>query len=103
MPDIPSVSVVITTRNRAGLLSSALERVLNQKAGSIDYEGVVVDNNSEDNTWEVLGTFQQHHPNLRRVREERTGISYGRNAGLAAARAPIIAFTDDDICVPDTW
>ena len=103
MPDLPSVSVVITTRNRAGLLSSALERVLNQKAGSIDYEVVVVDNNSGDNTWEVLGTFQQHHPNLRRVREERTGISYGRNAGLAAARAPIIAFTDDDICVPDTW
>src|SRR4030095_110264 len=103
MPARPSISVVITTRNRAELLPSALERVLNQKTASIDYEVVVVDNNSVDNTWDLIGTFQPHHPNLRRVREERTGISYGRNAGLAAASAPVIAFTDDDIRVPDTW
>lgn len=103
MSETPSISVVITTRNRADLLASALKWVLSQKAESIDYEVVVVDNNSDDNTWDVLGSFQQRHPNLRRVREERTGISYGRNAGLAAARAPIIAFTDDDIRVPETW
>jgi GT2 family glycosyltransferase len=98
------VSVVITTYNRAAVLPTALEGVLRQESSGIRYEIVVVDNNSKDATKAKVASLQERYPQLLRYHfEPRQGIAYGRNAGILASRAPIIAFTDDDVKVSPDW
>jgi len=98
------ISVVVTTHNRCSLLAEALKSLLNQEAGGPGYEVITVDNNSTDETRQTIQSFiDRGHSNLRYVFEPRQGISYGRNAGIAQANAPIIAFTDDDVRVAPNW
>jgi glycosyltransferase involved in cell wall biosynthesis len=100
----PDISVVITTYNRADLLSATLQGLFAQEAAGVRYEIVVVDNNSTDNTRDVVQSFcARGGPVLRYVFEPRQGVSQGRNAGVAAARANIIAFTDDDVVPTPGW
>jgi glycosyltransferase involved in cell wall biosynthesis len=98
------ISVVMTTHNRCSLLPEALKSLLVQEADGLQYEVIIVDNNSTDQTRQVIESFvKSGHSNLRYVFEPQQGISYGRNAGIANARAPIIAFTDDDVRVAPNW
>jgi glycosyltransferase involved in cell wall biosynthesis len=98
------ISVVITTYNRDAMLPAALECVLRQRCRSLLYEVIVVDNKSTDRTKEVVERYiAQGHSNLRYLLEPRPGVSYARNAGLADARAPIVAFADDDVRVSEDW
>lgn len=97
------LSVVIPTYNRADVLPSALESLLTQDLDSTRYEIVVVDNNSTDGTRQVVESFTGRSPAVQYVFEPRQGISFGRNAGIRAAVAPIVAFTDDDVRVSRDW
>ena len=98
------VSVVISTYNRSEVLPQALSSILDQDAIDCVYEVIVVDNNSIDRTREVVESYiRRDGPSLRYAFEERQGVSYGRNTGIALARAPILAFFDDDIVVPRDW
>ncbi|MGI9106249.1 MAG: glycosyltransferase [Pyrinomonadaceae bacterium] len=98
------VSVVISTYNRCDILPGALESVLAQETGEARYELIVVDNNSTDHTREVVESFSTcGHGNVRYLFERQQGLSHARNAGIACARAPIIAFTDDDVRVARDW
>ncbi|HEY3579516.1 MAG TPA: glycosyltransferase [Pyrinomonadaceae bacterium] len=102
--EIPDISVVITTYNRADLLAATLQGLFVQETGGVRYEIVVVDNNSTDNTRQVVESFcDRGGPVLRYVFEPRQGVSHGRNAGVTAARASIIAFTDDDVVPTPGW
>jgi glycosyltransferase involved in cell wall biosynthesis len=99
----PAVSVVLPTYNRAATLRQALESVLAQRTGRA-YEVLVVDNNSTDDTRaQIERVIADGACNVRYVIEERQGVSSARNAGIAVARAPIIAFLDDDIRVEPDW
>lgn len=98
------VSVIISTYNRCGLLSEALESVLAQTTGSVRYEVIVVDNNSTDRTRQVVESLiERGNANLRYVFEGKQGLSHGRNAGIANASAPIVTFTDDDVRASTDW
>jgi glycosyltransferase involved in cell wall biosynthesis len=98
------ISVVISTYNRSEVLPQALSSILTQDAIDCAYEVIVVDNNSSDATRAVVESYLgRGEPLLRYAFEERQGVSYGRNTGIALARAPIIAFFDDDIVVPRDW
>src|ERR1044072_3731378 len=98
------ISAVITTYNRSEMLAAALEPLLGQDAGGVRYEVVVVDNKSTHNTRATVESFiNKGNPNLRYVFEPKQGIAHGRNAGIAAAKGDIIAFTDDDVVVTDNW
>jgi len=97
------VSVVVSTYNRAERLPAALDALLGQ-ATSLRYEVIVVDNNSTDATSAVLDALTRRTAGrLRAVFEPRQGLSHGRNTGILRAKAPVIAFSDDDVRVDETW
>ncbi|MGA9771633.1 MAG: glycosyltransferase [Blastocatellia bacterium] len=98
------ITVIISTYNRSEMLAGALESVLEQESGAVGYEVIIVDNNSTDETREVVeGYIAGGHGNLRYVFEGRQGVSYARNRGIEEARAAIIAFADDDVRVARDW
>lgn len=95
-------SVVVCTRNRAGLLSFALESLAAQ-ATARSFEIVVVDNASEDATADVVAGWCRRDPRFRLVSEPSVGLSHAKNAGVSASRGGIVAFTDDDVLVDPGW
>ena len=101
----PAVSVVISTFNRASSLLSTLRSLAGQVVDpDLSYEIIVVDNKSTDDTAAVVQQFVREQPErFRYVYEPRQGVSHGRNAGIRAARAPIVAFTDDDNVATPRW
>jgi glucosyl-dolichyl phosphate glucuronosyltransferase len=102
MPASPlRLSVVLPTHNRAGDLRHAIAALLRQSAPASSYEVIVVDNNCTDGTRDLLAAVDD--PRVRAVHEERQGLSHARNAGIAAAAADCVAFTDDDVEVAPDW
>lgn len=97
-----AVSIVISTFNRCTQLGRALDALLAQAPGT-PCEVIVVDNNSTDATKAVVDERLSRHPNLVYIFEPRQGLPHARNAGIRAATAPIIAFTDDDVEVGPEW
>jgi glycosyltransferase involved in cell wall biosynthesis len=98
-----AVSVVLCTYNRADRLTLALDPLLRQKGG-VEYEVVLVDNNSTDHTVEVArATAERSSGRVHYVFEPRQGLSQARNRGIEVARGSIIAFTDDDVRVGEDW
>lgn len=92
------LSIVIATYNRATLLLDALKSVIRQSAPAQEWECVVVNNNSSDNTSECFAEFAGGHPeyNLRIVDEPNQGLSYARNRGIRESVGEYIAIIDDD-------
>lgn len=99
------VSVVVCTYNRCGVLGKSLESLAAQDLpDSVGWEVIVVDNNSGDDTKNVVEGLRSEYPNrFRYVMESRQGVSYARNAGIQAARGSIIAFLDDDEVASPDW
>ena len=89
---MPRVSVIIPTYNRAALLREAIDSVLAQTYA--DFEIIVVDDGSVDDTAAMLATLTD--PRLRYVRQANAGRSAARNQGLALAQGEFICFLDDD-------
>jgi glycosyltransferase involved in cell wall biosynthesis len=96
-------SVVIPTLNRAEQLRPLLDSLLMQCAGRIEFEILVVDNGSSDRTRAVVEEYAASDERIRYVYEPRPGVSHARNAGIEQARAPILAFIDDDVEAAPDW
>lgn len=100
----PDISVIVSTCNRGEALAETLRSLLEQDHRGVGYEVLVVDNNSTDETREVIHAFVTRAAGrLRYLFEPTQGVSYGRNTGIRAARAPLLAFTDDDVVVAPDW
>jgi glycosyltransferase involved in cell wall biosynthesis len=99
------LSIVICTYNRAEKLKLVLDDVLNNPLNvHLDFELIVVDNNSKDQTEPVVKAFDASlSPRLRYVFEERQGLSNARNRGVCEARGEWICFTDDDVRLDRNW
>src|SRR6266436_3004555 len=99
------ISIVLCTYNRCEILA----RALNSAAAltvpdSIEWEVLVVDNNSNDQTQKVVEEFcDQHSGRFRYLFERQPGLSSARNTGIRHARGDVIAFLDDDVTVERTW
>jgi glucosyl-dolichyl phosphate glucuronosyltransferase len=100
-----SISVIVCTYNRCRTLAKALESLAASSVPeSIDWDILVVDNNSSDQTREVVGEFGARYPGrFRYLLEPQQGLSVARNAGIRASRSAVLAFTDDDVTVEPTW
>lgn len=101
----PVVSVIIPTRNRATTLAGALTSLAAQDFPQRAHEVLLVDNGSTDETQALLEAFTISHPHcpLRGIVEPEPGLLAGRHRGAREARAPLLAFTDDDVVVEPTW
>ena len=100
-----NITVILCTYNRAGSLSKALDSVARSELPkSVEWEVLVVDNNSRDQTREVVKEFCCRYPGrFRYLFEAQQGKSYALNAGVREARGDILAFMDDDVTVEPTW
>lgn len=93
----PHLSVVIPTRNRCEFLAEAVASITAQTFN--DWELVIVDDASEDSTWNWLSRLDDAR--VRALRQDAPGErSKARNRGLDAARAPFVLFLDDDDRLP---
>lgn len=100
-----NVTVVVCTYNRAEMLRTAIDSLLALRTGGrFQYEIVVVDNGSTDNTASILEELGRRAAvPLRAVREPRAGVACARNAGIRAAQGQWIAFFDDDQVAEPDW
>jgi len=99
------ISVILCTHNRCRSLAKALESLAaSELSASAEWDVIVVDNNSTDQTRTVVEDFCRRDPlHFRYLFESRQGKSHALNAGIAYACADILAFTDDDVTVEPTW
>ena len=99
------ISVILCTYNRSASLGKALESVAaSTLPSSVDWEVLVIDNNSKDQTREVVKSFCERYPNrFRYAFEPQPGKSNALNRGIREARGNVLAFTDDDVTVEPTW
>lgn len=103
---IMKISIIIPTYNRANLIGNTLESLLNQDFPKEDYEIIIVDNNSTDNTFHVISKFTAQHNgfcNLKYIQESRQGDVYARHTGVSNADGDILFFTDDDALFDKNW
>ena len=93
----PLVTVIIPTYNRGWILKEAIDSVLSQDFD--DFELIVVDDGSTDNTDSILDEYAR---DIIILRQDNRGVSAARNAGIDFASGPLIAFLDsDDVWLPE--
>jgi glycosyltransferase involved in cell wall biosynthesis len=90
----PLVSVIIPTFNRGWIIKEAIDSVLAQDFS--DFELIVVDDGSSDDTAEILAEFSR---DIQVIRQSNRGVSAARNRGIEASAGRWIAFLDSD----DLW
>lgn len=97
-------SVVICTYKRDKFLGQAIESVFAQNYPKDKYEIIVINNDSPDNTEEVIRRCAEHSPVAFSSHvEKRNGLSFARNLGIANARHEFVAFLDDDATACTDW
>lgn len=99
------ISVIIPSFNRAYYLDGALESLMLQETdGRFDYEVVIVDNASKDNTQEVVEAFAATSPvTVRYLHETKPGDAPPRNKGIRESDGQWLAFFDDDQFAEPRW
>ena len=97
LPSTPFVSVIVCSYNGSNTLRQCLESL-----GKIDYpnyEVVLIDDGSTDNTREIAADF----PEVRYIYQTNHGLSHARNHGAAEAKGEIFAYTDSDCMADPDW
>jgi glycosyltransferase involved in cell wall biosynthesis len=95
----PRVSVILATRNRSEYLPRAIGSVLEQTYPT--WELLAVDDGSDDDTYEVLGTVDDER--VRCFRTPHRGLAAARNHGLAEVSSDYVAYLDDDNTMHPNW
>ena len=94
----PKISVIIPTYNRGNLIENTIKGVINQTY--TDWELLIVDDGSTDNTKEIVGEFIKNDKRIKYFYEENSGCpSVPRNLGIEKASGEYVAFLDSD----DEW
>ncbi len=96
MSTLPCISIIIPTYNQGHLIGECLESIRSQTVS--DWEAIVVNNFSDDNTEQIVENFQDSRIRLLRFRNHGV-IAASRNEGVKQAKAPFLAFLDSD----DVW
>lgn len=98
----PTISIVAPSYNRAHFLPRFLDNILSQEYQ--DFEVIVINDGSTDNTDEILASYQKKDNRIRVIKNEKNlGLIGSGNRGLDAARGKYIARIDDDDLTYPTW
>lgn len=97
LPRVPKVSVIVCSYNGGQTLEACLRSL--KKLNYADYEVVLVDDGSTDNTREIVS----HHPWVKAIHQPNMGLSVARNVGAAHATGEILAYTDSDCMADPDW
>jgi glucosyl-dolichyl phosphate glucuronosyltransferase len=99
------ITTILCTYNRCQSLAKALGSVAASTVPEpVKWEVLVVDNNSCDQTREVVQDFCRRYPGrFRYMFEPQPGKSHALNAGIREAQGDVLAFMDDDVAVEPTW
>ena len=92
------ISVIVPTYNEDEGLEEFLKQFERQTLPRTDFELIVVDGDSADRTREIAGVYAD-----RVIIQQSEGVGGARNDGFRAAEAPIVATTDADVRLPETW
>ena len=95
--DAPAVSIITPAYNAARYIAQTLESVIAQTFA--DFEAVLVDDGSTDDTAAIVETFAARDSRIRLIRQRNRGIGGARNTAVAHARGRMIALLDSD----DLW
>lgn len=95
-------TVAICTRNRAISLKRTLCSLESALKPNCEWELLVVDNGSTDDTRAIVAEFAGRLP-IEYQMEQRAGLSNARNRAVACARGDYVIWTDDDVLVEQTW
>ncbi|MTJ50321.1 glycosyltransferase family 2 protein [Dolichospermum sp. UHCC 0259] len=100
MQNNPQVSVVMSVYNGADSLPRTIESILAQE--NVDFEFIVVNDGSKDNSGKILDTYAQGDPRLRIIHQENSGLTKALIRGCAEAKGEFIARQDagGDISYP---
>ncbi len=96
------ISAIVCTHNGGKYLVEAIQSLVDQTMNKRDYEILVIDNASTDNTRDVVKGFETIE-NLRYILEPDLGLSFARNTGWKEARGEFIAYLDDDAVACSDW
>lgn len=97
------ISVVVPTRNRAAYLEKFFFSLAKQTLSAADYELIIVDNGSTDETESICRKWGERFINFKYIFDDNPGLHTGRNLGYQQSHSELIVFADDDIIVTDTW
>ncbi len=99
----PKVSIVMSVYNGTLYLRESLESILNQTF--TDFEFIIIDDKSTDNSWEILTEYNNRDPRIKLCRNtENLGLTKSLNKGLQQAQGEYIARQDaDDVSLPDRF
>ncbi len=101
MSELWKLSVVICTRNRPLDIRTCLPTVL--ACPFPDIEVILVDQSTDNQTRQIARTLQEEWPHLTYIPTDTVGKSVALGIGMARAQGDILAFTDDDCEVPESW
>lgn len=92
------ISAIISTYNRARFLPGLFDSLVKQTLPPSDFEIIIVNNNSTDNTEELSHEFMtgSHAISIRYFTEASQGLSFARNRGIREAEGELLTFIDDD-------
>jgi len=99
-----SITVAICTYNRSFILERTLKSLTRQTVSPSQFELIVVDNGSQDDTIKICNMMKDELPDLRYISTQtNTGTSMARNAAFKASKGDYILFMDDDSIASETW
>lgn len=90
------LSIIIPVYKVEEYVENCLKSIVAQDIPTDDYEIIVINDGSPDNSKEIILEFQKHQPNLRFIDQENQGVSVARNRGLDVAKGDYILFVDPD-------
>lgn len=90
----PEISIIVCTYNRAHYLNKCIDSVLNQTF--TNWELVIVDDGSTDNTFEIVNPYLEKYNNIRYLKHQNRKLAHAKNVGIQASFGKYITFIDSD-------
>tara|TARA_R110002049_G_scaffold306635_1_gene505432 strand:+ start:5054 stop:6076 length:1023 start_codon:yes stop_codon:yes gene_type:complete len=90
------LSIIIPLYNVQGFVGQCIQSILGQNLSPNDYEIVVIDDGSTDNSVSVVKAFQEENHNIFIYHQENSGVGSARNKGLSLAKGQYVYFIDPD-------